>query len=189
MSKEKTILPAAVIASLYKNSIVQPTKVAPNEATSTQPSIPTTSPQKEITITENHTAGPVKYLGEHHKKIMIIVHDSNAVHVNETDFSLLTSILNACKLTIADIALINIAHQQISLHQMLNELPSTLLISFAVDATQLKIKLPTNLYKVTPLGEAHLLFSNSLSSMQGTGVDAKQEKAKLWTVLKKIFEL
>jgi len=39
------------------------------------------------------------------------------------------------------------------------------------------------------LGETKILFSNALSTMQGTGVEAKQEKAKLWTVLKKIFEL
>jgi hypothetical protein len=45
------------------------------------------------------------------------------------------------------------------------------------------------LYKVTQLGDSHILFSNALSTMQGTGVEAKQEKAKLWTVLKKIFEL
>jgi hypothetical protein len=45
------------------------------------------------------------------------------------------------------------------------------------------------LYKVNSLGETHILFSNALSTMQGTGIEAKQEKAKLWTVLKKIFEL
>ena len=58
-----------------------------------------------------------------------------------------------------------------------------------MNASQLKVKLPNTLYKVTQLGDSHILFSNALSTMQGTGVEAKQEKAKLWTVLKKIFEL
>ena len=117
------------------------------------------------------------------------MHDPNSVHLNEMDFILLTSILNACRLTIADVALINLGKQPVGLHQILQEYPSTLLLSFAVDATQLKVKLPNTLYKLTQLGETHILFSNALSTMQGTGIEAKQEKAKLWTVLKKIFEL
>ena len=92
-------------------------------------------------------------------------------------------------MTIADIALVNIGKQPAGLHQILQELPSTLVIAFAVDANQLKVKLPSTLYKVSQLGETHILFSNALSSMQGTGIESKQEKAKLWTVLKKIFEL
>jgi len=185
MSKDKTILPASVIASLYQNSLVIPTTNTMVSASENNAA----APVQDNKIEEKATSGPVKFLGEHLKKILIIVHDSSAVHVNETDFALLTSILNACKLTIADIALVNIAQQNIGLHQILTELPSTLVISFAVDANQLKIKLPTHLYQVTSLGESHLLFSNSLTSMQGTSIDAKQEKAKLWTLLKKIFEL
>ena len=178
MSKDNNILPASVIASLYKNNLVLP-------------SAPSPAPMLEKNNAEEvaNFTGPIKYLGEQLKKIMVIVEDTNAVHLNESDFVLLTSILNACKLTIADIALINIANQKTSLHQMLSELPSTLVICFAVDAAALKIKLPSTLYKVTQVGDTHLLFSNALSSMQGTSVEAKQEKAKLWTILKKIFEL
>jgi hypothetical protein len=53
----------------------------------------------------------------------------------------------------------------------------------------LKIKLPSTLYKTTPLGETNLLFSAALSTMQGSSADAKKEKGKLWTVLKQIFQL
>ena len=109
--------------------------------------------------------------------------------LNEPDFILLTSILNACRLTIADIALVNLGNQKASLHQILNNLPSKFVIAFEVDSKALKIKLPTNFYKLTPLGESNLLFSKSLSSMQGMDSTAKQEKAKLWAVLKQIFQL
>ena len=117
------------------------------------------------------------------------MNDPESVYLNETDFILLTSILNACRLTIADIALINIGNQKASLHEMLTKLPSLLVIAFDLDAKALKIKLPSTLYKTTPLGETNLLFSAALSTMQGTSLDAKKEKGKLWTVLKQIFQL
>jgi len=185
MSTDKTILSSSVLVDLYKDSLVVVEDIPlENKATVEQ-----TLETKKEEIKEVKWEGPIKSLGEHNKKITVIVNDPNSVHLNEMDFILLTSILNACRLTIADIALINIGKQPVGLHQILQELPSTLVLSFAVDATQLKVKLPSTLYKVTQLGETHILFSNALSTMQGTGVEAKQEKAKLWTVLKKIFEL
>jgi hypothetical protein len=185
MSTDKTILSSSVLVDLYKDSLVVVEDIPlENKATVEQ-----TLETKKEEIKEVKWEGPIKSLGEHNKKITVIVNDPNSVHLNEMDFILLTSILNACRLTIADIALINIGKQPVGLHQILQELPSTLVLSFAVDSTQLKVKLPSTLYKVTQLGETHILFSNALSTMQGTGVEAKQEKAKLWTVLKKIFEL
>ena len=192
MKVEKTILPPAVLVSLYKDSLVLPEKeikqtevidkieVAANK-------LPGTEKQTEAEIEE--TVTPIKYLGDHHKKILVVVHDPESVYLNETDFILLTSILNACRLTIADIALINIGNQKASLHEMLTKLPSLLVIAFDIDSKALKIKLPTTLYKTTPLGETNLLFSAALSTMQGSSADAKKEKGKLWTVLKQIFQL
>jgi hypothetical protein len=185
MSTDKTILSSSVLVDLYKDSLVVVEDIPLENKATVEQTIET----KKEEIKEVKWEGPIKSLGEHNKKITVIVNDPNSVHLNEMDFILLTSILNACRLTIADIALINIGKQPVGLHQILQELPSTLVLSFAVDATQLKVKLPSTLYKVTQLGETHILFSNALSTMQGTGVEAKQEKAKLWTVLKKIFEL
>ncbi len=65
--------------------------------------------------------------------------DSNAVHLNERDFDLLTSILNACKLTIADIALINLANKNYSLHQILVQVPSDIVLIFDIPPSQLKL--------------------------------------------------
>jgi len=185
MSTDKTILSSSVLVDLYKDSLVVVEDISLENKATVEQTIET----KKEEIKEVKWEGPIKSLGEHNKKITVIVNDPNSVHLNEMDFILLTSILNACRLTIADIALINIGKQPVGLHQILQELPSTLVLSFAVDATQLKVKLPSTLYKLTQLGETHILFSNALSTMQGTGVEAKQEKAKLWTVLKKIFEL
>jgi hypothetical protein len=192
MQEQKTILPASVLVSLYKDTLVLPdgekkAEKVQNKDENTA-SDTTLVPPAETPKVKKST-GPLKHLGDHHKKILVIVNDPHSVYLNEADFILLTSILNACKLTIADIALVNIGNQETSLHQILETLPSTLIMCFDIASNDLKIKLPNTLYKVNELGDSRLFFSKALSTMQGTGVEAKQEKGTLWILLKKLFQL
>ncbi len=197
MQEPKTILPAAALVSLFKDTLVLPemeikspenVEKALNTAIGKE-AIETTQVNEVVNEQKSTPPAPLKFLGDHLKKIMVIVNDPNAVHLNETDLGLLSSILNACKLTLADIALINTAQQPLSMHEMLNTLPSQLVLAFDLSAAQLKIKLPTTLYKPIVLGETHILFSSSLQSMQGADQTAKLEKSKLWNALKLLFKL
>ena len=201
MSNEKTILPNSVLVSLYKDTLVLPElakkqpEIIPNpldaQIKTLDAQVPTTAVQTE-TDKDNSSINDsrqIKYLGEHLKQVTIIVKDELAVYLNENDLTLLSSILSACKLTLADIALINVAQQKLSLHEILNVLPSKLVMIFDVSSTTLKIKLPTTLYKSIQLGDTYLLFSNALSLMQGGDQSAKLEKGKLWAILKQLFQL
>lgn len=193
MSQEKTILPNSLLVSLYKDSLVLP-ELSKKRIEIKDEKIKVDLPEKKLTppLTNpivSTSDGSFKYLGEHQQGVTVIVKDDLAVYLNENDLNLLTSILKACKLTLADIALVNVAQQKLSLHQILETLPSKLVIIFEVSGTDLKMKLPTTLYKSVQLGDTYLLFSNSLASMQGTDQLAKVEKSKLWNVLKQLFQL
>lgn len=187
MKEVKNSLPHSVIANLYKESIVLGSDTFNVDKKEAHP--PTDATEIIKNIAENDSIEPIKFLGEHQKKILVLVQDKHAVHLNERDFDLLTSILNACKLTIADIALINLANKNYSLHQILSQAPSDFVLIFDIDPSQLKIKLPTKLYTPILLGATQLLFCNNLSNMQGIDQHAKIEKSKLWTALKLIFKL
>ena len=197
MQDPKTILPAVALVSLFKDTLVLPDqkmKSIENEVTAAitakgKENLAITSTHEAVNEEQSVTPTPIKYLGDHVKKIIIIVHDDEAVYLNETDLGLLSSILNACKLTLADIALINTAKQPLSLHEILATLPSQLVLVFELTGAQLKIKLPATLYKPIVLGETHILFSSSLHRMQGADQDAKLEKSKLWNALKLLFKL
>jgi hypothetical protein len=208
MSNEKTILPNSVLVSLYKDTLVLPElakkkpEIMPIPLVAKMEEAPTnkvavvssTLDVQSATDTDtppiaNGDSREIKYLGEHLKQVTIIVKDELAVYLNENDLTLLSSILSACKLTLADIALINVAQQKLGLHEILNVLPSKLVMIFDVSSATLKIKLPTTLYKSIQLGDTYLLFSNSLSLMQGGDTSAKLEKGKLWAILKTLFQL
>jgi hypothetical protein len=197
MQEPKIILPAAALVSLYKDTLVLPEKEiksAEKEAIEMVAAIGkeaiATTPTKEVVNEQKSTPSqPIKFLGDHLKKIVVLVHDENAVYLNEADLGLLSSILVACKLTLADIALVNIASQPLSLHDILGTLPSKYVLVFALSGSALKIKLPATLYKPIELGETQLLFSASLQSMHGAEQNAKVEKSKLWNALKLLFKL
>lgn len=208
MSNEKTILPNSVLVSLYKDTLVLPELAKKKPEIIPIPLVTkmAQAPTNEVAVvsstldvqSETDTDTPpiangdsreIKYLGEHLKQVTIIVKDELAVYLNENDLTLLSSILSACKLTLADIALINVAQQKLGLHEILNVLPSKLVMIFDVSSATLKIKLPTTLYKSIQLGDTYLLFSNSLSLMQGGDTSAKLEKGKLWAILKTLFQL
>jgi hypothetical protein len=176
MKEVKNKLPNSVLVNLYKESLVLGA-VTLNVDKKVQVSPPVAEINAAIAAEEPLTA-PIKFLGEHQKKILVLVQDVDAVHLNERAFDLLT-----------DIALINLANKNFSLHQILTQVPSELVLVFDILPTQLKIKLPTKLYTPILLGETQLLFSNNLSQMQGIDQASKIEKTKLWTALKLIFKL
>ena len=197
MQEPKIILPAAALVSLYKDTLVLPEKEiksAEKEAIEIVEAIGkeaiASTPTKEVVNEQKSTPSqPIKFLGDHLKKIVVLVNDDSAVYLNEVDLGLLSSILVACKLTLADIALVNLASQPFGLHDIMETLPSKYVLVFALSGTALKIKLPAILYKPIELGETQLLFSASLQSMQGTEQNAKMEKSKLWNALKLLFKL
>ena len=187
MKEVKNKLPNSVLVNLYKESLVL--GAALENVDKKAPETLPLEERNEAAEAEDTLTAPIKFLGEHQKKILVLVQDVDAVHLNERAFDLLTSILNACKLTIADIALINLANKNFSLHQILTQVPSEFVLVFDILPTQLKIKLPTKLYTPILLGATQLLFSNNLSQMQGIDQASKIEKTKLWTALKLIFKL
>jgi hypothetical protein len=187
MKEVKNKLPNSVLVNLYKESLVLGAALE-NVDKKAPETLPLEERNEDAEAGDTLTA-PIKFLGEHQKKILVLVQDLDAVHLNERAFDLLTSILNACKLTIADIALINLANKNFSLHQILTQVPSEFVLVFDILPTQLKIKLPTKLYTPILLGATQLLFSNNLSQMQGIDQASKIEKTKLWTALKLIFKL
>ncbi|MBK8951556.1 MAG: hypothetical protein IPM85_03680 [Chitinophagaceae bacterium] len=60
-----------------------------------------TNDKKEVK--KNHW----KSLGNNQKNILVIVNYKEAVHIPDNELALLTSILNACKLTVADVVIVN----------------------------------------------------------------------------------
>ena len=91
MKEVKNNLPNSVLVNLYKESLVLGVTPA-NVDKKIQASLPVAEKNEAVKAEDDLTA-PIKFLGEHQKKILVLVQDMDAVHLNERAFDLLTSIL------------------------------------------------------------------------------------------------
>jgi len=169
MSFEKLQLPDFVITSLYKDKLV-----VLDEAGVTQ--------LKEPEIKKQ----PV-YLGENKQQVVILVNDDEAVYLRDEWLDLLSNMLNACKLNLGDVAIINIARNQFSYTGLKELLSPKFLLLFGVPATGIALPFTVPHYQVQQYDQCSFLLAPSLASMISHSQGAKLEKSKLWLSLKKMF--
>ncbi len=165
-------LPDFVLADLYKNSLVFIDEEIKAEAISKEP------------------AKPVKrYLGDYQKKIIVLVNEADSVYASETNLNFLSGILNACKLNLAHIALINFNNDAVNFLQLKKELKPQFLLSFGVDALQIELPFTMPLYQVQQYDNCYILTAPSLTALNNESAHAVEEKKKLWKSLQKMFSL
>ncbi|PSL47370.1 hypothetical protein CLV51_102217 [Chitinophaga niastensis] len=148
----------------------------------TQPIIPGKSMP---VITEQKAVPKVKYLGENQKNIALFIQNENEAYLNEELFNLLTNILNACKLGMQDVSLMNIFHYpQLTFPDWQTAVKIERGVVFGIAPAQLGLSdLP--MYQLVTVNGATLLFSDEL---QLIGTD-KVLKAKLWAGLKQLLAI
>ncbi|WP_341834888.1 hypothetical protein WJU16_18265 [Chitinophaga pollutisoli] len=100
-----------------------------------QPIIP-----EEITAVpaEAKAVPEIKYLGENQKNILLLIQNEREAYLSEETFNLLANILNACKLGMQDVALVNTANYPgIRLQDYLQKIPARQVINFAIEPASL----------------------------------------------------
>lgn len=174
MPFEKINLPAFLISSLYKDSLVLLDKTV------------------EHTCTQSNEPIPSKkwFLGDNKSNIIILVKDENAVYLADTILSLLTQILSACKLNLADVAIVNTINNKLDYEYLHNELKGRYYLLFDNEPSSigLPFALPTFQIKVHE-GGCSFLLSPSLEEMLDSSENAKMNKTKLWVCLKQLFNV
>lgn len=167
-------LPSYLIADLYKKSLVEPVK-KPGSVQKSEPDI-------EI----NHINSVWKYLGNNHNNILIIVNTNEAVYLLDHELAFLTGILGACKLSIADVAIMNLKnHPNASYKELISFFKSK--IVFLFDVEPVVFGLPVNFphYQVQAFVNTSFLFSPSLKELEND----KLKKSKLWVCLRRLFNV
>lgn len=146
----------------------------------TQPIIPGKSMPAEAV---QKVAPKVKYLGENQKNIALFIQNENEAYLNEELFNLLTNILNACKLGMQDVSLINVIHYpSLAFPDWQAAVKIERSVVFGIAPEQLGLNdIPP--YQLVTVNGTTLLFSDELSLI---GSD-KALKARLWAGLKQLL--
>ncbi len=164
MSLNNIQLPASVLQSLYNKSLYD------------------LNTDKSEVISDE--AANIVFLGNNAKKIIILVNSTAAIYLPDEELNFLLGILTACKLSMADVALINMAkNPAIQYKDISNQLKAEKIILFGIEPEAIGLPLQFPPYQIQKFNNQVYLSSASLTGLQAD----KEEKLKLWNCLKKIF--
>lgn len=146
----------------------------------TQPIIP----GKKAPVAATPAVVPdVKFLGENQKNIALFIKNEGGAYLNEELFNLLTNILNACKLGMQDIALINIAHYPaIDFTSWQSAVKMKQAVLFGIPPASMGLE-DFPVYQVISANGCQLLHSDDLYPIS----QDKVMKGRLWQGLKQLL--
>ena len=128
----------------------------------------------------------IKFLGKNEKKILILVSKDNVAFIEDEELNFLSSILLACKLSLADVAVINLKNfGDIKYHFLIDQLKSKKIIMFDVEAQAIDLPFNFPKFQLQQFDQATYLSAPSLKEIQ----KEKTLKTELWTCLKNLFGL
>ena len=166
MSLDNIQLPAIVLQDLFKNALID-MKTA-------------------NTVSTVSTASTLSYLGDNQKRVVIVVDEATAIYLPEGELNFLLEILTACKLSMADIALLNCCRNPgISYQDIFQQLDAQKIFLFGVAPAALQLPLQFPHYQVQHFNNQVYLSSPALAAVK----DDKIEKTKLWVCLKNVFSI
>jgi hypothetical protein len=195
MSFHKMILPDGMLADLYKDSLVlidnelKPGGRVKKEKVRENAEEMILASEKAPVQTIAQQKKSLSWLGSNNKHISIIVNNENAIHLQDELLEILSAILSACKLNLADVAIVNTAAQQVMDNELRKELSPDVVLLFGVETKTIDLPFSIPMYKTQSFNNCTYLQAAPLQTMKGASNDAKLEKTKLWFCLKAIFAI
>jgi hypothetical protein len=184
MSLDDIKLSPFLVKKLYENSLVEdaPTLTSIGNTQKAKDENLPISENKSITIKGNFEN--IKFLGKNVKNILIVVDEKEHAFLGDDELSFLMNILNACSVSMQDVALVNASNNNEVIYGNLNAQFEPRIVMFLGTEPQL-LNFPVQIpqYKIQAYNNQQYLCAPSLQKLASD----KEEKKKLWMVLKVMF--
>ncbi len=168
-------IPASLLADLYKDNLV----LIEGEHDTRK---------KNLAHQPLQMAEKQWFLGDNKQNMTIIINDPDSVFIAEDHLSVLSRILAACKLTIADVAIINTANSNKPMTEIKEILAPRYCLFFGVNPSLL-LPFMFPQYKLQKYSECTYLWADGLDVLMPDDQNAKTLKRQLWDCLKEMFNL
>ncbi len=192
-------LPKALVSDLYGSVLVESEQGTGNREQGTGSSKQGTGSREQGAGSREQGAGSReqgavrsdaaqewKFLGENKKQILVVVNYPDAVHIADDDLALLVKMLSACKLTVADVAIVNMQNYPDNRQKELTaNFQSRIVLLFGVDPVSFGLPMNFPEYQIQPFSGATYLYSPSLTSLPSN----REAREKLWESLQRLFGL
>ncbi|MDB5201444.1 MAG: hypothetical protein JWQ27_853 [Ferruginibacter sp.] len=166
MSLDNIQLPPALVRDLYKKSLVDL--------------------ETAQVKTDSAPAAAWAVLGRNERKVLILVDEQNTAFLPDEEMNFLLGILNACKLSMADVALLNyFKTRDMDYDSLMTKFAPVNVLFFGIEPDTLGFPLQFPNYQLQKYNGQTYLSAPSL----GTIAADKAEKTKLWMALKTLFSI
>jgi hypothetical protein len=191
MSLEIIQLPDFVLVELYKNSLVEMDEKPAGgiQSFAVAKELEEEKLQNGSEDLTTPTRAPLKFLGENKKNVIVLVNEPKALIINENELEFLTKILTACRLTIADIAIVNTDKQEVTFQILKEELQVAHLLMLGVEPSAIKLPFTIPHFQVQSYSDSKIVYTPNLSGMLTNNEESRLQKSKLWVSLKTAFNL
>jgi hypothetical protein len=175
-------LSSSIIATLYPATLINIDGPGIVQLT------PLITPEAAETIKEPAANADTgwKYLGHNKKSILIVVNYDAVVHLPDEELSFLTNMLLACKLSLADVAIVNKNNYKASVYKdFIAEFKSKTVFLFGIEPSVFGLPVSFPYYQVQSVANCTFLYTPALEEQR---TDALL-KSKLWISLRSIFNI
>ena len=133
--------------------------------------------------------GAYKFLGKNARKISILVHSPGIPFLPDNQLTFLTKILEACRMNIGDVAIVNTATTPVTITELRQQLTPTTVLLFGMEPTAIKLPINFPVFKVQPYDDCSYLSAPPLTQLVQQSEESKLLKSKLWVCLKTLFNV
>ncbi len=192
--------PASTTASVSSAGSAPPPAAKPAESlsaaasTSTAPvsSSPASTPatvRPAIPKVEAQAPTGYKVLGSNRRKITIVVNAPGTAFLPDDQLNVLTRMLEACKMNMADVAIVNHATTPVVIAPLKQQLQPAFVILFGPTPPDIGLPMNFPVFKIQSYDQCTYLIAPSLEELVRPGDEGKLLKSKLWVCLKTMFEI
>ncbi|MEO6843703.1 MAG: hypothetical protein ABI184_00950 [Ginsengibacter sp.] len=125
----------------------------------------------------------INSLGGNKKNILFLVTDSQNKFLPDEQMDLLSNLISACKLTMADIALVNYYDISLNYLQLSGHFQSKKVLMFGIETSALQLPFTIPHFQIQPFLEQLYVTAPPLNHF----LNNKDLKKELWTCLQKLF--
>lgn len=194
MSFDSLQLPPRLIVDLYEKSLMSPvnpeSRPAPDASHKQSEAIlPTPDPQRPGHEQSSPLNEAYRFLGSNSRHILIIVDEPEQAFLSDPHLQLLTKMLEACKLHLGDVAIVNNAVKAARIEALRSQLNSQIILLFGVSPADAGMPIAFPPFRLQDYAGARFLYAPGLDEIDQPTEEARLLKSKLWLCLKQIFNI
>jgi len=172
MSLQNLKLPIELVTDLYANHLIEPTTGSTDKIDNKK--------NKAISLPS---------LGGNEKRITILVSEESQPFMKDDELEWLQKMLQACKLTLGDVAIVNTHSKNFSMALVKQQLRPWKLVMLGPSPTDLQLPLNFPQFKIQEHDNCAYLSAPTPKELNRETKEGKLLKSKLWVSLQTLFEV